>query len=48
MRASSSKRQAFLEFKITDKTQALERALPKLDQVIKQRGLVAKSRHDRR
>jgi preprotein translocase subunit SecD len=34
---------AFLEFKITDKTQALERALPKLDQVIKQRGLVAKS-----
>ena len=35
--------QAFLEFKITDKTQALERALPKLDQVIKARGLVAKS-----
>jgi preprotein translocase subunit SecD len=35
--------QAFLEFKITDKTQALERALPKLDQVIKSRGLVAKS-----
>jgi len=35
--------QAFLEFKITDKTQALERALPRLDQVIKQRGLVAKS-----
>jgi preprotein translocase subunit SecD len=34
--------QAFLEFKITDKTQALERALPKLDQVIKARGLVAK------
>jgi preprotein translocase subunit SecD len=34
---------AFLEFKITDKTQALERALPKLDQVIKQRGLVAKN-----
>src|SRR6476661_2519680 len=31
--------QAFLEFKITDKTQALERALPRLDQVIKQRGL---------
>jgi preprotein translocase subunit SecD len=35
--------QAFLEFKITDKTQALERALPKLDQVIKTRGLVAKT-----
>ena len=34
--------QAFLEFKITDKTQALERALPQLDQVIKQRGLAAK------
>lgn len=32
---------AFLEFKITDKTQALERSLPKLDQVIKQRGLTA-------
>jgi preprotein translocase subunit SecD len=35
--------QAFLEFRITDKTQALERALPKLDQVIKARGLVAKT-----
>lgn len=33
--------QAYLEFKITDKTQALERALPKIDQVIKQRGLAA-------
>src|SRR3954469_12293138 len=31
--------QAFLEFKITDKTGALERALPKLDQAVKQRGL---------
>ncbi|HEY4306624.1 MAG TPA: protein translocase subunit SecD [Gemmatimonadaceae bacterium] len=31
--------QAFLEFKITDKTGALERALPRLDQVVKQRGL---------
>src|SRR5437763_13888145 len=30
---------AFLEFKITDKTKALERALPRLDQVVKQRGL---------
>ena len=35
--------QAFLEFKITDKSQALDRALPKLDQVIKQRGLLAKA-----
>jgi preprotein translocase subunit SecD len=35
--------QAFLEFKITDKTQALDRALPKIDQVIKSRGLVAKT-----
>ena len=34
---------AFLEFKITDKTQALERALPRLDQVIKQHGLAAKA-----
>jgi preprotein translocase subunit SecD len=32
--------QAFLEFKIADKTQALERALARIDQVIKQRGLV--------
>jgi preprotein translocase subunit SecD len=35
--------QAFLQFKITDKTQALERALPKLDQVVKQRGLTRKA-----
>src|SRR5689334_4080496 len=34
--------QAVLEFKITDKTQALERALPRIDQVIKQRGLAGK------
>src|SRR6185436_5250443 len=34
--------QAFLEFKITDKSQALERALPRIDQIIKQRGLVGK------
>jgi preprotein translocase subunit SecD len=34
-------KQAFLEFKITDKTKALERDLPRLDQVIKQRGLKA-------
>ena len=31
--------QAFLEFKITDKTRALEKALPRLDAVVKQRGL---------
>jgi preprotein translocase subunit SecD len=31
--------QAFLEFLITDKSGALEKALPRLDQVIKQRGL---------
>src|SRR5262249_30193613 len=35
--------QAFLEFKITDKTKALERALPRLDALVKQRGLVAKT-----
>src|ERR1041385_9262455 len=35
--------QAFLEFKITDKSQALERALPKLDQIVKQRGLGRKA-----
>jgi preprotein translocase subunit SecD len=33
--------QAFLEFKITDKTGALERALPRLDQAVKQRGLAS-------
>jgi len=33
--------QAFLQFNITDKSGALERALPKLDQVVKQRGLAA-------
>jgi preprotein translocase subunit SecD len=38
--------QAFLEFKITDKTGALERALPKLDQVVKQHGLVTKTSGD--
>jgi preprotein translocase subunit SecD len=35
--------QAVLKFQITDKTQALERALPRIDQVIKQRGLKAKA-----
>jgi preprotein translocase subunit SecD len=34
--------QAFLKFNITDKTQALDRALPRIDQIVKQRGLVAK------
>jgi preprotein translocase subunit SecD len=33
---------AVLTFNITDKTQALERALPRLDQIIKQRGLTPK------
>src|SRR5205807_2638937 len=31
--------QALLEFKITDKTQALERVLPRLDAIIKEKGL---------
>lgn len=35
--------QAFLEFQITDKTKALERALPRFDQIIKDKGLAAKS-----
>jgi preprotein translocase subunit SecD len=33
------KDQAFLEFRITDKTQALERVLPRFDQIIKDKGL---------
>jgi preprotein translocase subunit SecD len=33
------KSQAVLEFKITDKTQALERVLPRLDAIIKEKGL---------
>ncbi|HEX4469416.1 MAG TPA: protein translocase subunit SecD, partial [Gemmatimonadaceae bacterium] len=35
------KNQAFLEFRITDKTQALERVLPRLDQIIRDKGLAA-------
>ena len=35
------KDQAFLEFRITDKTQALERVLPRLDQVIRDKGLAS-------
>jgi len=35
--------QAFLEFKITDKTQALERVLPRLDAIIKEKGLAPAS-----
>jgi preprotein translocase subunit SecD len=31
--------QAFLQFQITDETQALERALPRLDQIARERGL---------
>jgi preprotein translocase subunit SecD len=33
--------QAFLEFKITDKSQALERALPRLDGIVRDRNLAA-------
>jgi protein-export membrane protein SecD len=33
--------QAFLEFKITDETQALERVLPRLDAIVRERGLAA-------
>jgi preprotein translocase subunit SecD len=33
------RQQAFLQFKITDETQALERALPRLDAVVRDRGL---------
>ena len=40
--------QAFLQFKITDKSQALERDLPKLDQIVKSRGLGRKSDTARR
>ena len=32
------RKQAFLEFQITDKTGALDRALPRLDQIIRERG----------
>lgn len=35
--------QAFLEFKITDETQALERALPRLDATVRERGLARAS-----
>jgi preprotein translocase subunit SecD len=34
-----AQQQAFLEFRITDKTQALERVLPRLDQIIRDKGL---------
>jgi preprotein translocase subunit SecD len=37
------RQQAFLEFKITDETQALERALPRLDGVVKERRLASAS-----
>ena len=38
------KQQAFLEFRITDKTQALERVLPRLDQIIRDKGLATTSK----
>ena len=37
------RQQAFLQFKITDETQALERALPRLDAVVRERGLAGAS-----
>lgn len=40
--------QAFLEFKITDETQALERALPRLDAVVRERGLARGTASDTR
>jgi preprotein translocase subunit SecD len=36
-------KQAFLEFRITDKTQALERVLPRFDQVLRDKGVGAAS-----
>jgi preprotein translocase subunit SecD len=36
-------KQAFLEFRITDKTQALERVLPRLDQILRDKGLASGS-----
>jgi preprotein translocase subunit SecD len=35
-------RSAVLKFQITDKSQALERAIPRLDAIVKERGLVAR------
>ena len=35
------KQQAFLEFRITDKTQALERVLPRFDQIVRDKGLAS-------
>jgi preprotein translocase subunit SecD len=35
------KQQAFLEFLITDKTQALEKVLPRFDQIVRQAGLAS-------
>ena len=37
------RQQAFLQFKITDETQALERALPRLDALVRERGLARSS-----
>src|SRR5690606_6274423 len=36
-------RSAFLRFQITDKTQALERAIPRLDAIARDRGLLARA-----
>jgi preprotein translocase subunit SecD len=38
------KQQAFLEFRITDKTQALERVLPRFDQIIRDKGLATQGK----
>ncbi len=40
------KQQAFLQFLITDKTQALDKVLPRFDQIVKQAGLVATAGDD--
>src|ERR671926_960616 len=36
-------RTAFLQFQITDKTQALDKALPRIDKILRDRGVGAKS-----
>src|SRR5690242_10800577 len=37
-------KQAFLEFRITDKTQALERVLPRFDQILRDKGLATQGK----
>lgn len=38
-------KQAFLEFRITDKTQALERVLPRFDQILRDKGVKSGTSH---